>query len=107
MAPGTVPTPVAEPEAPALHRQADQPVPTFDAPAESTAAAEPMPPLAFDQEADAVAPPEEVVAELAPMSAIRSLRARLTVEPEPEPELGLGDRIMAALRQMLGWLGLR
>ena len=104
MAPGTVLTPVAEPEAPALHCQADQPVPTFDTPAESTAA-EHMPPLAFGHEADAVAPVAEAVPEMAPMSAIRSLRARLTVEPEPE--LGLGDRIMAALRQMLGWLGLR
>ena len=105
MAPGTMPAPVAQPEAPALHRQVDQPVSTFDTPAESAAAAEHTTPLAFGHEADAVAQGAEAVPEMAPMSAIRSLRARLTVEPEPE--LGLGDRIMAVLRQILGWFGLR
>ena len=100
----TVPLQVSEPETPAVHHQVDPPVSTFHAPEES-AVDENTAPLAFTHETDSVSPAAEAVPEMAPMSAVRSLRARLTVEPEPEP--GLGDHIMAALRRMLGWLGLR
>ena len=88
--PAAVHSQVGEPEAPALHHHGESPISTDHVPEES---------------ADTVAPTAEAVPEMAPMSAIRALRARLTVEPEPEP--GLGDRIMRALHQILGWFGLR
>ncbi len=96
--PRSAPSLVGEPQAPA-----DQAVLTFHAPDRSAGTDDTAPPAAH--ETDTMAPAAEAVPEMVPMSAIRSLRARLTVEPEPEP--GLGDRIMAALHRMLGWFGLR
>ncbi|WP_295635879.1 hypothetical protein [Novosphingobium sp.] len=58
----------------------------------------------YDHAIDAAPQTDAFTPEPEPMSHIRALRARMTVEPEPEP--GLGDRIMAAWRKVLAMLGL-
>ena len=99
----TVSLQVGEPEAPAVHH-VDPPASTVYVPEESPAKEDKDPP-AFAPEAGTMAPAAEVAPDMAPASAVRSLRARLTVEPEPEPTVG--ERIMRALQQILGWFGLR
>ena len=69
--------------------------------ADQTADAEPG---AFDRPPPAPPSLSEPLPHIATRPAVRSLRARLTVEPEPQP--GLVDRLLAALRGALVRLGL-
>lgn len=89
--PENAPSPVAEDVAPVLVADEEQPVSAYE-------------PSDHDHAADIAPHIVEFTPEPQPMSHIRSLRARMTVEPEPQP--GLGDRIMAVWRKVLGVLGL-
>ena len=95
---------VANRAAPDLAHATEQPVSGYE-PTRQFAVAEDGAALAVDHHVDIAPQGAETVVELEPRSPIRSLRARLTAEPELEPSLR--DRLMGALQKVLGWFGLR
>ena len=82
----------------------DRPVAAAVVPCVPDVAAE-ISPQAPDHEDRVALPACQAPLEMTPRAPIRSLRARLTVEPEQEP--GLADRVVRTLRRALAWLGLR
>jgi hypothetical protein len=98
--PVNLPSPIAEHSTPMVVADQEQPVSTHEPETDTAAFAA----ARYDHLADIEPPLAQSTPEPEPMSHIRSLRARMTAEPEPEP--GLGDRIMGLWRKVLGMIGL-
>jgi hypothetical protein len=99
--PESAPLEVAERQDPPIVEPTDEPLAVYE-PANEPAA---FPEATYDHEDEALPVFEEAASETTTSSStIRALRARLTVEVEPEQSLG--DRIMGALRKVLGLFGL-